>query len=253
MDEVAALVSALPGVTHNYGREHALNLWFTLTVNAPEKVESTLDDLRRRTGIREFYSLPAEAVYKARVNFHLSDELPEAAAPAAATGKGPLALGEEQRSLVRLLQEDLPVEAEPLAAAAKALGWPVERAIAQVREWIEQGVIRRFGAAVRHRRLGFVANGMAVFRVPAERVDAVGESLAQHAEISHCYRRAAAPGWDHNLFAMVHGHSTAEVRQFVARVAAEHDVPDYDILFSTVEYKKTSMRYFLEADGRGVD
>jgi DNA-binding Lrp family transcriptional regulator len=56
------------------------------------------------------------------------------------------------------------------------------------------------------------------------------------------------PGWDYSLFAMVHGRTTDEVRQFVARIAAEHDLPDYDILFSTTEYKKTSMRYFLEAD-----
>jgi heme b synthase len=251
LDEIAALVSDLPGVTHNYRREHALDLWFTLTVNAPEKVESTLEDLRRRSGVREFYSLPAQAVYKARVNFHLSDDLPEASASGVRAGGEPVRLGEEQRELVRLLQEDLLVEAEPFAASAAALGWPSQRVIAQVADWLQQGVIRRFGAVVRHRRLGFVANGMAVFRVAPERVDAVGESLAQHREISHCYRRPPAPGWDYNLFAMVHGRSTDEVRRFVARIAAEHELPDHDILFSTMEYKKTSMKYFQEADVPG--
>ena len=211
-----------------------------------------MEDLRRRTGIREFYSLPAQAVYKTRVNFHLSDELPEPVASGVRAGGEAARFSEEQRSLVRLLQENLPVEAEPFAAAAKALGWPGEGVVAQVAEWLQQGVIRRFGAVVRHRRLGFVANGMAVFRVPPERVDAVGAALAQHSEVSHCYRRPCVPGWDFNLFAMVHGRSEDEVRQFVARVAAEHGLAGYDVLFSTTEYKKTSMRYFLETDERSA-
>jgi DNA-binding Lrp family transcriptional regulator len=246
IDEVAAMVSRLPGVTHNYRRDHDFSLWFTLTVNVPEKIESTLEGLRERSGIREFYSLPAQAVYKTRVEFRLSDEGPASVAPAAAPGGGAVRIGPRQKELVRLLQEDLPLEDEPFAVLGRRMGWPQRKVIKQVQDWLERGVIRRFGAVVRHRRLGFVGNGMAAFRVSPVRVDAVGRSLGQYGEISHCYRRPPVPGWDYNLFAMVHGRSEDEVRQFVARIAVEHELPDYAILFSTTEYKKTSMKYFLE-------
>ncbi len=156
-------------------------------------------------------------------------------------------VGARQKELVRLLQEDLPLEPEPFAALGRRMGWSHRKVIRQVQDWLERGVIRRFGAVVRHRRLGFVGNGMAAFRVSPVRVDAVGRSLAQYGEISHCYRRPPVPGWDYNLFAMVHGRSEDEVREFVARIAVEHELPDYAILFSTTEYKKISMKYFLEA------
>ena len=248
LDAVAEMVSALPGVTHNYRREHAFNLWFTLTVNSPEKIESTLEGLRRRSRIREFYSLPALAVYKTRVNFHLSGDVPEPVSHNAGPPRsGAVRVGVRQKELVRLLQEDLPLEAEPFATLGRQMGWPHRKVIRQVQDWLERGVIRRFGAVVRHRRLGFVGNGMAAFRVSPVRVDAVGRSLAQYGEISHCYRRPPVPGWDYDLFAMVHGRSEDEVREFVARIALEHELPDHAILFSTTEYKKTSMKYFLEA------
>ncbi|MHC4480867.1 MAG: siroheme decarboxylase subunit beta [Planctomycetota bacterium] len=245
LEEVAETVSALPGVTHNYRREHDYNLWFTLTAPSEQALERTLEDLRRDIGVSEVHSLPALAVYKIRVNFRLSDEEAEPdAAPAGPSGPA-VELSEEQKELVRLLQEDLPPGPDPFAAVADQLGWPTERVVRQVRRWLEEGVIRRFGAVVRHRRLGFRANGMAVFRVSEERVDAVGRQLAGHAEVSHCYRRPSMPGWDYNLFAMVHGKSPEEVRDLVSRLAQELDAPDYQVLFSTTQYKKTSVNYFV--------
>jgi len=100
---------------------------------------------------------------------------------------------------------------------------------------------------VNHLRLGYCANGMAVFNVPDERADEVGCALAAYEQVSHCYRRAPAEGWSYNLYAMVHARSHEEVRRFVREVADEHALREYDILFSTVEYKKAAMRYFEES------
>ena len=134
---------------------------------------------------------------------------------------------------------------EPFAELARQLGRPVSEVLEQLSDWLDCGLIRRFGAAVNHRRLGFEGNGMAVFRVPPGREDEVGARLAGYSEVSHCYLRPSLPDWDYTMFAMVHGRSKDQVKQAVARIAAETDLPRHEILFSTVEYKKSSMKYFL--------
>jgi DNA-binding Lrp family transcriptional regulator len=248
---VAKLVNHLPGVTHNYRREHAYNLWFTLTADSREQIDSILDELRRRTGLNEFYSLSALAVYKIRVEFQLSETSAasrnaQAAGSPAQPGE-PTKLDERQKQLVRVLQEGLPLVPEPFAEMAKQVDFSAKEIVQQITDWLAEGLIRRFGAVVRHQKLGFVANGMAVFQVGADRIDVVGEKMAEYPEISHCYRRPSLDDWNYNLFAMVHGRSEAQVRRFVERLAKQLKISKYDILFSTTEYKKTSMKYFLES------
>lgn len=244
--DVAERVGRLAGVTHSYERTHAYNLWFTLTAAAPAQLDQALERLRQDTGVGEFHSLPALAVYKIRVHFDLTeDTAPDATAPPGAPGQTQ-PLSEAEKRLVRLIQDGLPAEREPLAGVARQMGWPAARVVDQVRAWLVTGVIRRFGAVVRHQALGFAANGMAVFRVPAETVDAAGRQLAAYPQVSHCYRRPPLPGFPYNLYAMVHGRSEAEVRCVVGQMAREAALPDYDVLFSTREFKKVSMRYFLE-------
>jgi heme b synthase len=246
--EVARLAAALPGVTHCYERRHPWNLWFTLTSRSAREIEDVLADLRKKTGIAELYSLPALAIYKIRVHFDLTGEsaAPEAAAPGP---PGPaIVLGEPEKELVRLLQDGLPLEREPFAGVAQRLRWPAARVIGQIREWLAAGVIRRFGAVVRHQTLGYAANAMSVFRVPEERVDEAGRRLAGFAAISHCYRRPTLPEFPYNLFAMVHGRTEDEIRALVDGAAKDLGLPDPAVLFSAAEFKKTSMRYFLEGD-----
>ena len=283
--EVAARVTRLPGVTHNYERRHAYNLWFTLTCPSAQELDRTLAGLRKETGIPDFHNLPALAVYKIRVQFDLAGKsevpgedmttFPEKGSlptgrsagacrprsdvcadsgragdkpPRYARAPGvPRPLDEKQKELVRLLQDGLAVEREPFAAMAARIGWPASRVAQQIREWLDSGVIRRFGAVVRHKELGFVANGMAAFRISPEAIDDAGRRLARHAEVSHCYRRRPLADFPYSLFAMVHGPSEDEVRRTVAAMAKEIAVEDYAVLFSVTAFKKASMRYFVEA------
>jgi DNA-binding Lrp family transcriptional regulator len=244
--EVAARVTRLPGVTHNYERRHAYNLWFTLTCPSAHELDRTLAGLRKETGIPNFHNLPALAVYKIRVQFDLAGESEAPEAAGARAPGAPRPLDEKQKELVRLLQDGLAVEREPFAAMAARIGWPPSRVVQQVREWLDSGVIRRFGAVVRHKELGFVANGMAAFRISPEAIDDAGRRLARRAEVSHCYRRPPLPSFPYSLFAMVHGQSEDEVRQTAAVMAREIGVEDYAVLFSVTEFKKASMRYFVE-------
>lgn len=253
LDQVAALISEHPGVTHNYRREGRYNLWFTLTCPSQDELEQTLADLRHRTGLAEIHSLPALTVYKIGVFFDLGRpvEQEDAAAPAHPAERAPAQVGKpvpplspEQKKLVQLLQDTLPLTPRPYEDLARHVGWTAQQALDQVTHWLEQGVIRRVGAVVNHRRLGFEANGMAVFEVAPDRIDDVGRRLAETPEISHCYRRPPLPDWPYNLFAMVHGQGHDQVRRLVADLAGRLSIPNFDVLFSTTEYKKQSMRYF---------
>ncbi|NQT19323.1 MAG: radical SAM protein [Planctomycetes bacterium] len=243
--EVAELVSRLDGVTHNYRRRHRYNLWFTLTAPTSEAIDTILESLRRQTGIDDFYSLPALAVYKIKVDFQLVPK--QQSQPVADKSSKPASkLSDDEKKLVRLLQDGLPVIAQPFDEPARVLGCTQQRVVEQIAQWLDAGVIRRFGAVVNHRQLGFVANGMCVFNVSPDCIDAIGERLAGYAEVSHCYHRSSAPGWNYNLFAMIHGQSKEEVLALAARISGELELTDYEVLFSSDEYKKVSMRYFVE-------
>ena len=252
LENVARLVSDMPGVTHNYERDGEYNLWFTLTAASPNEIKSAIDDLRRRSGIDAFYSLPAAAVYKRQVFFDLSatdmrtPERPHRGAP-------PAELDERQKRLVRLLQDDLPLIEEPFARVAALADVPVETVLKQIEEWFKSGVILRLGAVVAHQRLGFTTNAMVVFRVSEAGADKAGKYLASQPQVSHCYRRATLDDWPYNLYAMVHAKSHDELQGFVAAAVQRLRPNDHKVLRSVKEYKKTSMRYFVEeTEARGT-
>ena len=246
LEDVAAAVSALVGVTHNYERRGAYNLWFTLTAASQANLDRTLGDLSRRTGVA-FHALPAKAVYKIRAAFDTEERGDVKAPSPPPTARSPQAteLDEAQKQLVRALQEGLPAEREPFGPVAARLGRPVEEVLKQVRAWLKKGVIRRFGAVVRQQDLGYRANGMAVFALGPERMDEAGRHLASRPEVTHCYRRPALPGFPYELYAMVHGRTEAEVGNLASRLAAEIGAAGHAVLFSVREFKKTSMRYFV--------
>jgi len=250
--EVAERVSRLPGVTHNYERRGDYNLWFTLTARSEKEIARTLDALRRETGL-EFYNLPALAVYKIRAVFG-ADDTPSGGPLRGGSGDPPrdelqlAELDDKQKQLVRALQDGIAIEAEPFVSVAERIGRPVEEVLAQVRTWMEGGVIRRFGAVVAHRRVGYRANGMAVFGVPSDRGDEAGRMLAERPEITHCYRRPPLPNFPYTLYAMIHGQSEEAVRSLADRLAKELNAADHTLLFSTTEFKKSHMRYFESED-----
>jgi radical SAM protein with 4Fe4S-binding SPASM domain len=250
LEQAAAMVAAMPGVTHCYSRRHRLNLWFTLTAPSQAQIDAALDDLQRQGGIskKDIHSLPAERVYKIQAVFvppglAVSDEEFFSDATLAQPGP-PVSLDTAQRELVKLLAGDLPLAEQPFDSAACGVGWTAEQLTDQVKSWLVEGVIRRFGAVVSHRRLGYVTNGMAVFRVPPDRIDEAGAAFAHLPLVSHCYRRRPVAGFDYNLYAMIHGRSVEEVRRLADQLAAQAAATDHDVLLTDREFVKTSPIYF---------
>jgi DNA-binding Lrp family transcriptional regulator len=155
-------------------------------------------------------------------------------------------LSPKDQELVRHLQADIPLTPDPLGTIAAEVGMAPDEVLAKVTAWINDGTIRRFGAMVRHQRLGYKANAMSAWDVPDERADEVGKLLARAESVSHCYQRPRARGWNYNLFAMIHGASPEECHQVAEGLAKEVGIDEYELLFSSKEFKKVSMSYFME-------
>lgn len=124
-----------------------------------------------------------------------------------------------------------------------------EDLIRAVKRFVELGVIRRFGATVRHQDLGYVANAMVVWDVPESQVEESGRIMAGFTEVTHCYQRPRHPRWPFNLYTMVHGQTREDCMQTVRRIAGAAGLEKYRLLFSTAELKKSSMRYFEKERG----
>ncbi|BCV22735.1 siroheme decarboxylase subunit beta [Moorella sp. Hama-1] len=160
--------------------------------------------------------------------------------------KMPRQLSELEKAIVRIFQGDLPLEPRPFRRAAAELGLSEEEVLAHLKSLQEEGIMRRFGAALRHRKAGIVANAMVVWRVPEGQAAAAGQKLAAFKEVTHCYQRHSRPEWPYNLYAMIHGRNRRQCHLLAQRLAAAINNHDYQLIFSTAELKKESMRYFEE-------
>jgi len=73
IDEVAAMINQIPGVTHNYLRDHSYNIWFTLTSSSKAESDRQLKELERCCGLK-ILSMPTTKVYKIKVSFAMGDK-----------------------------------------------------------------------------------------------------------------------------------------------------------------------------------
>lgn len=62
LEQVVALVNALPEVAHHYQRDHRYNLWMVLAAETPEKIAAALQRVEALTGY-PVLNLPKEAEY----------------------------------------------------------------------------------------------------------------------------------------------------------------------------------------------
>lgn len=149
-----------------------------------------------------------------------------------------------EKKVIALLQTDIPVVQRPFRQMAEKIGITEKQFLEVLTSLNRRGIIRRFGATLKHQKSGFKANAMVAWNVDEVRVEQVGTAMAGFDEITHCYRRDPAPGWPYNLYTMVHAGTEAECLSLVEKIAATVGETDYTLLFSRKELKKTSMKYF---------
>lgn len=153
-------------------------------------------------------------------------------------------LSEFEKKIITAIQGDLPVTERPYRKIAREIGISEEELIAALTDLCRRGIIRRFGATLRHQKSGLTANAMVAWQVDEAVVDQAGEILAAFAAVSHCYRRDPAPGWPYNLYTMVHARDEKQCLDITQNMAAQAGIENYAVLFSRKELKKTSMQYF---------
>jgi DNA-binding Lrp family transcriptional regulator len=247
LEAVAARITAHPGVSHNYARPHHYNLWFTLAVPPGQAVEDEIRRLAQQTGVDDWLNLPALRVFKLRTHFRLDGDGDQVAD----AGSGATLQSREfvpaDIPFVRALQQDLPLVSHPFAGTAALLGLSEKGLLDKARDLKAAGIMRRFSAVLRHRRVGYAANGMACWVVPESRREAVGRLAAGYAQVSHCYQRPAyPPRWPYSLFTMVHGKTEGEVESVIAEISRQTGLDRFQVLYSTREFKKERIRYFEE-------
>ena len=254
LEDVAALVSAHPGVNHNYEREHAFNLWFVMTGLDADAVESAMRCLERETGLPAL-RLRMQRAYRIDLGFDLRHATAQAPMRAHSTTNGK-ALTASDQTLAACGEQRLPIVARPFDVWAATCGCSPEEVVDRLQSWIDAGTLKRFGVVVRHHELGFEANAMTVFNVPDAVVDACGETLSRQTGVTLAYKRERAAGWPYNLYCMVHGTHREAVVAVIERVisAAGLDAFPSEILFSTRRFKQTGGRRFrsLSANGETV-
>ncbi|MHB9130842.1 MAG: siroheme decarboxylase subunit beta [Armatimonadota bacterium] len=155
-------------------------------------------------------------------------------------------LDQIDRALIARVCDDLGDSLYPFRAIADELHITEEEVLMRLTRLREQGILRRFGAILRHQRAGFVANGMSVWDVPQNDVERVGERMTACPEISHCYERQPLPDWPYNMYAMIHATTREACEAIAAGLAEELGIERYRVLFSVREFKKTSMQYLAK-------
>jgi DNA-binding Lrp family transcriptional regulator len=249
----AQIVNAHPGVSHNYLRTHDFNLWFTIATPPDSELglAGTLEALMRETGAESMRELPTLTLFK--INMNLEMEKGTDALAAAAEAVPPRELeaqpyDERDIEVIRALQGPLEAVERPYDAAAAEVGISSEALLEHLGGMVDRKLLRRVAAILFHRRAGFSANGMGVWKVPEDEILETGRRMASFRGISHCYQRPTYEDWPYSVFTMAHGRSKEECDAILDSIAAECGIGPEDraTLYSSTEYKKIRLHYFTE-------
>jgi DNA-binding Lrp family transcriptional regulator len=249
----AKIINSHPGVSHNYLRTHEFNLWFTIATPPDSELglQGTLDLLQDLTGAESIRQLPTLQLFK--INMNLEMEKGTEALAASVQAAPPRELERQPYddtdvAVIRALQGPMEVADRPYDAAAAEVGLTTEALLEHLHGMVERKLLRRVAAILYHRRAGFSANGMGVWRVREQDILSVGARMASVRGISHCYQRPTYPDWPYSVFTMAHGRSKEECDAILQSIADEHGLhgDDRATLYSSTEFKKIRLHYFTD-------
>jgi DNA-binding Lrp family transcriptional regulator len=247
----AKIINSHPGVSHNYLRTHEFNLWFTIATPPDSELglEGTLEVLQRLTGAESIRELPTLKLFKINMNLEMEGGTDALAATAEAVEPRELErqpYDDTDVAVIRALQGPMEVVDRPYDAAAERVGMSTDDFLVHLGGMVDRRLLRRVAAILFHRRAGFSANGMGVWRVPEERILETGRRMAAVRGISHCYQRPTYEDWPYSVFTMAHGRSKEECDAVLDSIAEEHGLHGGDraVLYSSTEFKKIRLHYF---------
>lgn len=234
LDKFASAVNGIPAITHNYVRSHEYNVWFTAIAESEGEIRAIVDGLCASTGLHDVHILTATKKFKINTVMRVLKEN-EDSRLRGNDDRGVqsiAALSSSDKARIRIACDDIPHTLTPFA------DWGVS--LEALRDDLAQKRMRRFGAILRHQDAGFAYNAMLCFNAPAD----AGEILAQKSYVSHCYERPSFEGFPYTLYAMMHAQTAEELDAFIKDAAVSIGNPEYAVLHSVRELKKTSFRFF---------
>lgn len=238
IEEVAALVAAVPGVNHAYLREDDWNFWFVATAPTPHALASSLQRIGQTSGL-PVLDLPLLRPFNIDLGFRLSGPrqvLRSGDAPDAAI------LRSDDRPLLQAMTEGLPLTTRPFAAIAGCLQRTEQDVIDRLAALHSAGIVSRIGVIVRHRAIGWRSNAMVVWDLPEDDIEAAGLRLAGLPGVTLCYQRRTIPGvWPFGLFCMIHARSRADAQSVLDEAVAQPELAGarHRALYSTRCFKQT--------------
>jgi DNA-binding Lrp family transcriptional regulator len=251
----AKIINSHPGVSHNYLRDHDFNIWFTIATEPDSALglEGTLEVLQRLTGAESVRQLPTLRLFKIRMDLEMEKGTDALAAVAEAVDHlepEAIELSDLDLAVIRATQGPMDVVSEPFASPAAELGISQGELFDHLESMRERRALRRVAAILFHRRAGFSANGMGVWRVPEERILELGPRMASFRGISHCYQRPTYADWPYSVFTMAHGRSKQECDAILDSIAEDTGIDERRTLYSSTEFKKCRLRYFTDEHKR---
>ena len=247
----AKLVNAHPGVSHNYLRTHDFNLWFTIATPPDSKLglKGSIDALMEETGAVSMRELPTLTLFKINMNLEMEGDTDALAATVEAAPPRELEAqpyDEQDIRIIKALQGPMRAVERPYDEAAAEVGLSTEDFLAHLGDLVDRKILRRVAAILYHRRAGFSANGMGVWKVPEDQILEVGGRMAATRGISHCYQRPTYADWPYSVFTMAHGRSKEECDAVLDSIAEKCEMgpDDRATLYSSTEYKKIRLHYF---------
>ena len=240
MEKFATVVMGEPAITHNYIRSHEYNVWFTVIAENESAIQTVVDRVSSQTDLHDVHVLTATKKYKINTVMGKGAGAPSKNVFASAVRQSPEnALTEADRTRIHIACDDIPHSLTPFK------DWGVS--CDELREDIAAKRMRRFGAILRHQDAGFPCNAMVCFMLDEGTLansESAGSLLAKKHYVSHCYERPSFENFPYNLYAMMHAQTPEELNGYIKESVALLDNPEYVVLHSLKELKKTSFRFF---------
>jgi len=241
IDRCSEPIGKHPLISHAYLRNHSLNLWITLAVNKKHNAQDEIETISRSCSATEAVNLPSVKLYKLKAVFDESDGCPQQPLQQGHTGIHELTA--TQKEVLKAIQCDLPLVPAPFDQLSSQIGITAEEFLDVAKELESKGIIKRYGANINHRGLGYSYNAMTCFSVDGSEADRLGYYLSRQKQVSHCYLRQPHQLFTYNLYAMIHCSNEADYESFMRRTTAETGHNEYLSLVSEKEIKKTRNRY----------
>ncbi len=160
---------------------------------------------------------------------------------------------EQNRRLKGLLRHGIPRTHRPWQTLAQQLGVQETEVFRTIRDWLNDGTIKRMGLVVNHHALGYTANAMVVFDVPDDQIREIAAAICSTGRVNLCYQRPRRPNWPYNLFCMIHGQSREHVKSELEALLKEAGLEKWhhEVLFSTRQFKQCGGHYGLVINAKG--